>query len=287
MEVTGKIEERNNDLIAEDLARTMSFYAKSFSEVKKLRVTSFQSAEECPRRWFKDTIGENIKPSQNTHSRIGTIVHLLCENIIKRSCWNIEFLTDKQLTSAIAELYKLAPLKELENFNKYAERLSNFAKDWELLEVEQEYEIPVNLPVPVFGQLDAIFRNKHSGNIRIVDHKTNRKPETREQWKAKLQPQLYSLAVMSKYRLNDITFQIGQVNNKEEIIFAYTSKELDGILSRSKRIWDTLVDKQLNPPAKLNNYCIYCAHVSDCKKYATVTGQILPMFGATLKGKTN
>lgn len=251
----------------EDLERTRSFYASSFNELRKLRVTSVQSAEECPRKWFRDNIGVDIVPSQNVHSRIGTICHLLAENFLRRNCLHTDMLTPQETSEITKELFAITNIREVQNFIAYSARLETFIVDWELLEIEQEYEIPVGLSLPVFGQIDAVFRNRRTGAMLVLDHKTNRRPETKEEWKAKLQPQAYSYAVMHKYRCNSITFKIGQVNQSTDIEFSYQADELERIRDRFHSIWNTILANRQSPPAKRNKYCQYCAHKEDCPKY--------------------
>lgn len=251
----------------EDLERTKSFYANSFDELLKLRVTSVQSAEECPRKWFLDNIGKYAVPTTNVHLRIGTICHLLAENYLRRMCFHIDMLTPEETHAVTKELFSITNIKEVQNFLAYTTRLEKFLVNWELLEIEQEYQIPVELSLPVFGQIDCVFRHRTTGAILVLDHKTNRRPETKEVWKAKLQPQAYAFAVMHKYRVNTIIFKIGQVNQPNDIEFEYSSDLIHEVKTRFHKIWDHILAVKDNPDAKRNKYCDYCAHKETCPKY--------------------
>lgn len=71
--------------------------------------------------------------------------------------------------------------------------------EWEVIGLEKEFIITFNNKAKIKGFIDRVDRNKITGEIRVVDYKTNKKPYDNKQLATPLQMYIYSLACYELY----------------------------------------------------------------------------------------
>lgn len=254
--------------------RNISFLFESVSNVSKIRVTTAQEIEKCPRRWsrslgrpiYKEPIREveSTKKTKN-YSLIGTLVHLYVENAVISHFTGQDL--DNDFMAEILEMFFVESPEESMNLAKYVARLKKTLADYELLATEQEVQIPVTIPIPVFGQIDAIFRNTKTGEIRIVDHKTNRKPDYEKDWRKKLQVVSYCAAVCEIYGVPNVSFMVGKVNLDSDLIFDMPNP-YDEANRRYFQIYQSIMKNA--DEAAVNDECKYCGFRNECDQLVKI-----------------
>ena len=71
--------------------------------------------------------------------------------------------------------------------------------EWEVVGLEQEFLITFNNKAKIKGFIDRVDRNKITGEIRVIDLKTNKKPYSQKDLTTPLQMYIYSLACYELY----------------------------------------------------------------------------------------
>lgn len=71
--------------------------------------------------------------------------------------------------------------------------------EWEVVGLEQEFLITFNNKAKIKGFIDRVDRNKITGEIRVIDYKTNKKPYEQKDLTTPLQMYIYSLACYELY----------------------------------------------------------------------------------------
>lgn len=71
--------------------------------------------------------------------------------------------------------------------------------EWEVIGLEEEFMITFNNKAKIKGYIDRIDRNKKTGEIRVIDYKTNKAPFDRSDLVSSMQFYIYALAVKEKY----------------------------------------------------------------------------------------
>lgn len=165
-------------------------------EVKKKKTVShsqFSNWWTCPYKWYRDYILHEKIFEDSLHMCFGTGIHESIQDFLKIYFAEGEVkATEMDMVAKFIETFKreidhkkikhtqeefdefiedgkaiIAEFRHFENI-KY-----QFPRDkWELLGIETEINEDVVNNVNLTGKLDMVFREKLSGNVRIVDFKT-------------------------------------------------------------------------------------------------------------------
>lgn len=87
---------------------------------------------------------------------------------------------------------------KLKNFKEYFFN-SKLEDDWEVIGTEVEFYILFNNKAVIKGFIDRVDRNIKTGDIRVIDYKTNNKPFDKKDLATPLQMYIYSLACYELY----------------------------------------------------------------------------------------
>lgn len=136
--------------------------------------------------------------------------------------------------------------------------------EWEVIGLEQDFLITFNDKVKIKGFIDRVDRNKITGDIRVIDYKTNKKPYDKKDLATSLQFYIYALACKELYGqhpaecIYDMLFlntkQYALTKGWEQRGFRALNKILDGI------IWYQEIGSEHMPPkpSVLCHWCDFC-----------------------------
>lgn len=253
------------DIFKKQEERNRSFIFDSLEKVSRMRVTTMQEIEVCPARW-KNSLGKprykEVEEGKKDYAMIGTLCHLYVENHISEKFLGVPTI-DKGVIVELLELLFVETPEELGNLTAYCTRLSKKFSGWKLIATEMEVKIPANIPLPVYGQVDAVFQNPVTGEYCIVDHKTNRRPDRQKDWQKKLQILSYQSAICAKYAIKGCYFFLGKVNLKEDHFF-WTDDPFREVSTRYNDIYETIMRDASRE--QLNNECKYCQVRATCRR---------------------
>lgn len=137
-------------------------------------------------------------------------------------------------------------------------------EEWEVIGLEKDFLITFNNKAKIKGFIDRIDRHKVTGEIRVIDYKTNKKLYDSKQLPSSLQFYIYALACKELYGqyptscIYDMLFlntkQYALTKGWEKRCFKALDKLLDSI------IWYQEVGKEHMPPKPcvLCHWCDYC-----------------------------
>ena len=137
-------------------------------------------------------------------------------------------------------------------------------EEWEVIGLEKDFLITFNNKAKIKGFIDRVDRHKVTGEIRVIDYKTNKKLYDSKQLPSSLQFYIYALACKELYGqyptecVYDMLFldtkQYALTKGWEKRCFKALDKLLDSI------IWYQEVGKEHMPPKPcvLCHWCDYC-----------------------------
>lgn len=130
--------------------------------------------------------------------------------------------------------------------------------EWEVIGLEKEFIITFNNKAKIKGFIDRVDRHKETGEIRVIDYKTNKKLYDSKQLPSSLQFYIYALACKELYGkyptecVYDMLFldtkQYALTKGWEKRCFTALDKLLDSI------IWYQEIGKEHMPPKP----CVLC-----------------------------
>ena len=148
---------------------------------------------------FKLTYIDKVERQDNAFSEFGTFCHKLLES----------YATDKLPLIALAEEYETGFDNAVRHFfppfpkgmgqkyfdagKKYFEEFEGFGEDWEILAVEERFELDIECNKLV-GIADLVLRHRETGEIMVVDHKSKSAASMKKEL-AVYQRQLYIYAM--------------------------------------------------------------------------------------------
>lgn len=164
------------------------------------------------------------------------------------------------------EINKKSGLTYKDKLNTYKNQLfnENIEDDWEVIGTEKEFLILFNNKALIKGFIDRVDRNKITGDIRVIDYKTNNKEFEKSKLATPLQMYIYSLACYKMYGkfpsecIYDLIFlnekQIGGTKGYLDRGFKKLNKLLDEII-----YYQEIGVEQMSPkPTPLCYWCDYC-----------------------------
>jgi len=224
-------------------------------ELTHLSASCIAAWEECPQRWAAGYL-EGIKGTPNIYAEIGTAVH--------------EFLAAYLSKANLPTHLEVIPPEEYKLMLDYAGELNDLRT--RTIGVEKKITFkPVKGAPPILGYLDWVGRSV-DGSLVIMDHKTNRRYETTDEWRAKIQPQIYAL---SKEYVKDFRgfprtrIRIGYVNLGTSVEWEHDPSTNGQIIERIERAWEGMKSGQY--PATVNEHCGNCPGKDICEAYRQCT----------------
>jgi len=237
-------------------------YTANNKTITALRVTSAQSFEECPAKWFNENFVETER-RDSPYATIGTAVHAIIERfLIARKAGEQAFaIIDKDENWS-----KIPNADERKNLRKYLDLLDK--REYEIIATEYEFSFEMYPGyLPILGHIDLILFDKTTNTIIVWDHKTNRGYEGVEVWRHKLQPRLYTMAVRRMFpEAKNIRFVIGYVNLVTTVEWTITEEDDLVTFGRCGKIYGELERNQFE--TRIGTGCQYCSLRSTCLAFS-------------------
>lgn len=132
---------------------------------------------QCPRNFYLTYVEAEREPLENFFGQVGSWCHLLLESWAKNE--TPAFLLAEEFESGYDEHVTMAPPKFPPNLGQtsydqclaYFESFDGFGDEWEVVSVEEKFVIKYE-GFNISGIADLVLRNRETGALRIVDHKT-------------------------------------------------------------------------------------------------------------------
>jgi len=197
-------------------------------ETKKKKTVSYSQFSNwftCPHKWYRDYILKEKEFEDNLIMTFGTAIHETVQNYLK-TLYEISDAEAEKIDTAKffmesfnkqIETKKIPHTKEeyddfvedgrliMNEFKEPSNRLLHFPRDrWELLGIEDKFEVDIRNNVVINGFIDIVFKEKQTGNIRIVDFKTSTRGWTnynKEDFTKTSQLVLYKALYSKKYNV--------------------------------------------------------------------------------------
>lgn len=165
--------------------------------IKKKKTVSFSQFSNwyaCPHKWYRDYILKEKKFEDSLNMSFGTAIHetiqLYLKTLYNRSekdaarmdlmkyfLWAFKWEVDKKKIPHTPTEFNefVEDAKELlAEFTNPYNRIRYFPREkWELVSIEDEMLQEIMNNVMLTGFIDIVFREKATGNIRIIDFKTS------------------------------------------------------------------------------------------------------------------
>ena len=237
--------------------------------------------KQCPYRYKLKYIDKNYTSTSSLALDTGTLAHYCME--MKYLGMNIDdilkglydgFIAKNETIKGINKIKDEYPFEFFEvneksgmsvedKINEFKNKLINegIEDEWEVIGLEKEFEIIFNDKAKIKGFIDRIDRNKITGDIRVIDYKTNNKAYDKKDLATPLQMYIYSLACYEMYGqypvecIYDLLFlntkQKGGTNGFINRGFKALNKILDSII-----YYQELGKEYLQP--KASPLCAWC-----------------------------
>lgn len=204
-----------------------TFLDKDGNEVKKLAVSYSQldTFLTCPRRWMYRYLKGYGKSDDTESTQLGTQIHASIEEYCKRLSegyeWTVAEAIDlvqnnlnkrtikfKDVDEEIVEQHKAM----MEGLVTGSGELAKLLDKCDVLAQELEFKLPIKLPFKVRdeqmnlydevilnGFIDLVLKDRETGGIIVIDHKTGKSLFKPIKLRTNLQLPIYSLVIKSVY----------------------------------------------------------------------------------------
>lgn len=159
---------------------------------------------QCPMSFYLNKI-EGVQKDGNAFSDYGSYCHKLLEKWEKGEIPLIALAEEYEegysanITHAFPAFPKGMPEKFFMAGLEYFESFDGFDEDYEILEVEKQFEIDIR-GYNFVGIADVVCRNKKTGRIEVIDHKSKSKNSMRKEYDTyKKQLYIYALYIKQQY----------------------------------------------------------------------------------------
>lgn len=137
---------------------------------------------QCPRSFYLTYIEDDKDDAiESFYGQVGTWCHKLLEGFAKDEipafCLAEEFADgyDANVTMSPPKFPKNIWQSTYDQCFAYFDQFNGFGDEWEVISVEDKFVIRLADQYNVSGIADLVLRNKDTGAIRIIDHKTKSK----------------------------------------------------------------------------------------------------------------
>ena len=170
----------------------------------KWSFSKLSAFHHCP-QMFKLQYIDHVAQDENAFSQYGTFAHELLEKYAKGELPAVALAAeyedgyDDAVTRPFPPFPKGMPQKYYDAGLQYFENFDGFGDDWEVLSVEDKFEIDIG-GYPFVGIADLILRHKTTGEIWVIDHKSKSKTSmSKELLTYRRQLYTYAAHVKQKY----------------------------------------------------------------------------------------
>lgn len=253
--------------------------SKYKSELEKMiwsfsRLTTFL---KCPYKFYLIYM-ERCDKQSKFHAEYGSFIHSILEKYFKRE-FNEQQCLDYYIENFDEEV--TAYIRESTKDKLYMAGIDYFTNlewqydDYEILEVEKKAEFKVG-KFNFVGYIDVLLKNKETGEITILDHKTGEFPigkkggvlkaKQEEYDSYKKQLYLYSIYVKDKYGVYPTYIKWNYTRSSDILQLPFILEEFEGI-----KIWilDSLKliikEKNFNPNCNYVNCKMLCDVENECE----------------------
>jgi hypothetical protein len=238
----------------------------------------------CPLKYKIKYIDKNYPKGDSLALNLGSLCHKGLE--LKYQGENINTVWNKIINGCEDNGVKLLGIKDLkteypfdfeevneksgltykDKLNTYKNKLFNeeLEEDWEVIGTEVEFLILFNNKALIKGFIDRVDKNITTGEIRVIDYKTNNKEFEKAKLATPLQMYIYSLACYKMYGqypsecIYDLIFldkkQVGGTKGYLKRGFDKLNKLLDEIIYYQEIGTEQMIPK----PTPLCFWCDYC-----------------------------
>lgn len=243
--------------------------------------------KQCPFRYKLKYIDGNYTDTTSLALQIGTLLHYANElkydvnsKMTLDEIWNIVengYKADNEDIIGLNDIISEYPFDyyetDIKNGMTMEDKINKFKitfytevieSEWETIGLEKEFVITFNNKARIKGFIDRIDRNKTTGDIRVIDYKTNGKLYDKKDLATPLQMYIYSLACYEMYGqypsdcIYDMLFmcekQSGGTNGYLNRGFKALNKILDSLIYYQDLGFEYMKPK----PTPLCHWCDYC-----------------------------
>lgn len=238
-------------------------YPRSLASITHLSASSIALFERCPQSWAASYL-YGMKGPEGAAAKIGKTMHSLIEN-------NLHGLETKH------EHHKI-PEAERFSFEQY------LAKEIEpyrgvSMHIEHEAKIPWREDAPpILMYIDWVRQcSSQDGTLVIVDHKSNRTYEPAEEWRKKIQPNIYGWGARIEWpQFPRIKFRVGYINLGTSVEFDLDAESDARTVVRLHAMWDKALEYAgsrdaipplENFPQEVNDGCTWCPLKKTCPSF--------------------
>ena len=218
----------------------------------------------------------------------GTFCHLLMERWEKGEIPAIALAEeyeagyDNALTHAFPPFPATMPEKFYLAGLNYFEKFDGFDEDYEILEVEEKFQIEIG-GYPFVGICDVVCRNRKTGKIEVIDHKT----KSRSSMKKELdlyRKQLYTYAIYIKEKYGEYPARLRFNMLKEGY---WINEDFDPAYVEETKQWiiDTIEKIKAETEWKVQPNWYFCRNICDQFGNCTARDSILNSYLRTKNGK--
>lgn len=133
---------------------------------------------------------------------------------------------------------------------------------------EQFVEVTLSTGTPLRGFIDRIDIAP-TGEVRVVDYKTGKKPAPRFQDQALFQMNFYALVYKELHQEIPTQLKLMYLKTGEHLILSPTEPELQEFSYRVSSLWDSIkhAGETGEFPSRPSKLCGWCAHQKLCPEY--------------------
>ena len=251
------------------------------------RIDCFKS---CEYKYKLKYINKNYTDDSSLALRIGTILHLGLEFKYLNKFSNKEildivkngYIEDNENIIGLNELKEEYPFEweEEDKFGRtYDEKIKlyesrimeDIESEWECIGCEVDFNILFENKAVIHGFIDRVDRHKETGELRVVDYKSSKKPYDKKDLATPMQMYIYALACKEMYGEfpSEFMYDMILIGEKQKAMTKGWEKRGDKAL---KKLIDQLIvhnennNKNMKPSA--SPLCFWCSY-SDTNPNAT------------------
>ena len=245
-------------------------------EAPKLNLTQFsfsqlETYERCPLQYKYQYILKIPTPG-NAAASFGSTIHNVLqkfyEGYVQDKTWN-----ETQMMNLLASEWQPIGYSSQAHEQRMKKEAKEMLKKYfhtfhkpevEIMSLEKLFKIKVDDTLFLTGKIDRVDK-LGDGKIEIIDYKTGKKPEEKE-LKKSLQLSIYALAAtdegLYKKQVHEVNLTFYYMQGMEQITMNKTPEDLDHVKNEVKEITDRIKSSEF--PAKVGNYCDFCAFKIIC-----------------------
>jgi CRISPR/Cas system-associated exonuclease Cas4 (RecB family) len=171
---------------------------------------------DCPRKYFYEYVLGWRPDYANNHLVFGNAWHIAVEHLLREqyegeslieACVKFMEYYRKYLPAESDELYApKRPIDAVTALKHYVERFREDAHKYEVLHTEIAGSVLIAENSPMFFKIDAILRERDTGRVVLVDHKTSQRKSTKwsSEWQLSTQILLYLHVLYCLYGTQEV-----------------------------------------------------------------------------------